>query len=251
MQIYHYLLIAIAINILLFIPGYLLKTDKLTDLSYSISFITLAIIGALVETITLGKLAVILMVIIWGIRLGGFLFIRIQKMKKDNRFDGIRESFLKFLRFWFLQGVSVWIIMLPSLFLLSGNGDEVCWIGGVIWLVGLIIETVADLQKYRFKQDPANKDEFISTGLWKYSRHPNYFGEIMCWVGIYIFAFPALTSLQQIIALASPLYIATILIFLTGIPPLEKSADKRWGSRKDYQEYKKRTSILIPWLLSP
>jgi steroid 5-alpha reductase family enzyme len=247
LNLFHYLLIALGINILMFIPAFRFKTDKLTDLSYSLTFIVLTIIAVILSKFTILKLIVSMMIIAWGLRLGIFLFIRIKKMKRDKRFDGMRESFFRFLKFWVLQGLAVWIILIPAFFFINSNLTEVMWIGFIIWVLGLIIESMADFQKYNFKQDKKNKDRFIQSGIWKYSRHPNYFGEILCWVGIYIFVFTSLTPLQKILSLASPLFIIILLLFVTGLPQLEKYADKKWGKQKDYQEYKRKTSILIPW----
>ena len=188
------------------------------------------------------------MVIAWALRLGIFLFVRIRKIQKDKRFDGIRESFLRFIKFWLLQGVTVFVILLPALFFITGDAARVWWLGLLVWLLGFLIESTADFQKYLFKQDKSNKDKFISTGIWRYSRHPNYFGEILCWLGIYIFVLPSLSLLQAAIALISPAAISFLLIFATGIPPLERYADKKWGNLKEYKEYKRSTSILIPWL---
>ena len=248
LNIFHYLIIALGINILMFIPAFKFKTDKLTDLSYSLTFIILIILALILSNITTTKIILSLMVLAWGLRLGIFLFIRIRKMKKDKRFDGMRESFFRFLKFWVLQGLAVWVILIPAFFFINSDIIKISWIGFIIWALGLIIESTADFQKYSFKQDKKNKDKFIQTGLWKYSRHPNYFGEILCWVGIYIFVFNSLTMLQKIIALVSPLFIIILLLFVTGLPMLEKYANKKWGKQKDYQEYRRRTSILIPWI---
>lgn len=248
LNIFHYLLIALGINILMFIPAFKFKTDKLTDLSYSLTFIILIILALILSNITTTKIILSLMVLAWGLRLGIFLFIRIRKMKKDKRFDGMRESFFRFLKFWVLQGFAVWVILIPSLFFINSKINEVIWPGLIIWALGLIIESIADFQKYAFKQDKKNKDKFIQTGIWKYSRHPNYFGEMLCWIGIYVFVFNSLTYIQKIIALSSPLFIIILLLFVTGLPMLEKYADKKWGKQKDYQEYKRKTSILIPWI---
>ena len=187
------------------------------------------------------------MVILWGLRLGSFLFIRINYSKKDKRFDGIRESFKKFLKFWSLQGVSVWIILIPFFLFMRTESNSVFWVGLFVWLIGLLIESVADIQKFLFSLKDKNKGEFIKSGIWKYSRHPNYFGEILCWFGIYLFVFPSLNLIQLLIGLISPIYISSLLIFFTGIPKLEEYADKKWGDRDDYQEYKENTNKLIPW----
>jgi steroid 5-alpha reductase family enzyme len=231
------LIFSMVFNILMFIPAFIFKTDKLTDLSYAITFIGLSIYIFLSKTFSIGNLLLFLMILAWALRLGTFLFIRIQKQKKDDRFDNIRNKFFKFLGFWLLQGFTVWIVML-SVILFDGKYNL---IGLLIWFCGLLIESFADAQKSRFIKNPKNKGDFISSGLWKNSRHPNYFGEIMCWVGVYVF------SGVWFFGIISPLYIFSLLSFVSGIPILEKKADKIWGKRKDYQEYKKSTSILVPW----
>ena len=246
--ILNYLLIAVGINMVMFIPGFLLKTDKLTDLSYSLSFIILIIVSVIFSDISPAKIVLSSMIIIWGLRLGIFLFIRIHKIRYDRRFDGIRESFLRFLRFWVLQGLAVWVILLPALLFISGETGRVSWVGIAVWALGLLTESFADFQKYRFNQKNRGKGKFINTGLWKYSRHPNYFGEILCWVGVYTFTFGSLSPTQKVIGLTSPLFIMVLLLFVTGIPLLEKQADIRGGSQKSYMDYKKKTSILIPWI---
>ncbi|MFW6025251.1 MAG: DUF1295 domain-containing protein [Candidatus Woesearchaeota archaeon] len=232
----------------MFIPAFLFKTDKLTDFSYSLTFIFLTLFAFFSKQIHLRNIIITIMIVLWALRLGIFLLIRIFKSKKDRRFDGIRESFLKFLQFWVLQGISVWIILIPTLFFFLSDYNNVYWSGLFIWAFGLSFEAISDYQKYQFKQKSKNKGDFINTGLWRYSRHPNYFGEILCWVGIYIFVFPTLTILESFIGLISPIYIASLIIFFTGIPKLEKYADKKWGNRRKYQEYKKRTNKLIPWI---
>ena len=247
-NILYYLLIALGINILMFIPAFIFKTDKLTDLSYSLTFIFLTLFALFRNDIHLRSIIITTMVLLWAIRLGGFLLIRIFKSKKDKRFDGIRESFLKFLQFWSLQGLSVWIILIPTLFFINNQHNNVFWSGLFIWAFGLSFETIADFQKFKFNKDPKNKGDFINVGLWRLSRHPNYFGEILCWIGIYVFVFPILTLTQTLIGLISPIFIASLLIFFTGIPKLEKYADKKWGKKKEYQRYKMNTNKLIPWI---
>lgn len=247
LTIFHYLLISIGINLLMFIPAFIFKTDKLTDISYALTFIIMVVAALIVSGLSAPALILALMVIAWGLRLGIFLFVRIGKMKKDRRFDGVRESFPKFVQFWVLQGLSVWVILVPALLFIIGRHTSVCWLGLLIWLIGLLVEAFADIQKYRFKQDKKNKAKFISTGLWRYSRHPNYFGEILCWLGIYLFVFRGFAALNKLFALISPLYITILLLFVTGLPQLEKYADQKWGKAKEYKEYKRKTSILIPW----
>ncbi|MGM5480802.1 MAG: DUF1295 domain-containing protein [Nanobdellota archaeon] len=240
-------LASVGLNILMFLPAFFFKTDKLTDLSYALSFILLSIIALSSERFSFPNVVIGFMILLWSLRLGMFLFIRINKMKKDKRFDDMRESFTGFLKFWILQGASVWIILLPALMFIFSSEKNIFWPGVIIWIIGILIESIADYQKFVFKNSAHNNGLFISTGLWKYSRHPNYFGEILCWVGVYMASLPSLTIIQQSIGLISPLYITILLLFVTGVPQLEQYADKKWGSRKRYQEYKRKTSLLIPW----
>ncbi len=252
MSIINLLYLAVGINIIGFLIAYRFKSDKLTDFSYGGTYIILALASYLKSGHhTRLNLLALICVILWAIRLAGFLLIRILKTKKDRRFDGVRENFWKFGQFWVLQGVSVWVILLPTLLIMDGSSESLTRLGLVgllIWAVGFSVETVADAQKFVFSQNLINKDKFINSGLWRYSRHPNYLGEILCWLGLYIFALPILSGWSIIIAIISPIYIAYLLIFVTGIPKLEAYADQKWGKNKDYQEYKKRTGTLVPFI---
>jgi steroid 5-alpha reductase family enzyme len=243
------LLISAAIQVILFIPAFLFRTDKLTDLSYGITFIILSFLALLLSEFDPAKLILFIMILLWALRLIIYLFVRIVKIKKDKRFDAIRNNPLKFFGFWFFQGISVWLILISSILFMDSASKTgiLTFIGIAIWGIGLAIETIADLQKFFFIINPKNKGKFISKGLWAYSRHPNYFGEILVWVGIYLFAFSSLMGLDRLFGLISPLYITILLLFVSGIPLLEKRADKRWGDDPDYQKYKRKTSILIPW----
>lgn len=244
------LLISLAVQIVLFIPAFLLKTDKLTDFSYSLTFIILSGLMYLRNDQDVLKLILFLMILTWGFRLGYYLVKRIWKIGRDKRFDEIRINLSKFLGFWLFQGAVVPLILLPSMYLFSTktNYSIILAIGCLIWFTGFLTETVSDLQKYRFINNPKNKGKWVDTGLWKFSRHPNYFGEILCWVGIYFYALTSLTDSQKLVALISPLTITILLLFISGIPMLEKKADKKWGSNKGYQKYKKETAVLIPFI---
>lgn len=244
------LFISLGINLLFFILASTFKTDKFTDFTYGLTFITLAIFFLLKnQTFYLSQVLLVAMVAIWGIRLIAYLLIRILKIKKDRRFNKIRENPLKFLQFWVFQGLAVWTIMLPSIYLLNKTESKllspVMVLGIFIWSFGLLIETVSDFQKFSFKNNPNNKNLWIQSGLWKYSRHPNYFGEMLCWWGIFIFALPFIQG-SSWLTIISPLFITFILLFVSGIPPLEKRYNNKYADNKKYQEYKKRTSILIP-----
>ncbi|MAZ41069.1 hypothetical protein CL654_03045 [bacterium] len=248
MELVFAFLVALGINLVMFVPAFIFKTDKLTDLSYGLSFLIVAWILYAQSDMGLGKVILLFMISLWAIRLSTYLFIRIRKIKKDKRFDGMRESFVRFLKFWVLQGVSVWMVLLPSILYFSSKDAELVtlsFVGIVLWGVGLLIETIADYQKYSFINKEENKRKWIESGLWKYSRHPNYFGEILHWVGIFVFTYPALMGIDVLIGTVGPLYIALLIIFVSGIPLLEKQADARWGNDSNYQNYKKKTSVLV------
>ncbi len=242
--------VSIALQIILFFPAYLFKTDKLTDMGYGLTFILLGLIFLLRSETTADKSLLFGMIFAWGLRLITYLVIRVIKVGKDARFDQIRGSFTKFLTFWVGQGFSVWIIMIPTLIYLNSDTSgfgPLSFLGFLIWGSGLFIETIVDLQKFKFKNNPKNKGKWIQSGLWKYSRHPNYFGEILCWVGVYTYCLNSLSGLNVLIGLVSPVFITSLLLFVTGIPKLEQRYDKKYGKKKKYQEYKRKTSKLILW----
>ncbi len=247
-----YFALALAVSLLIQIGFFIFaakyKTDKFTDLSYGLTFIILASLYFFYSERNLAQTIVTLMVVIWGIRLAYFLFQRILKTGKDKRFDGIRENFSRFLKFWIFQGVVVWIVLLPTLQILykPSSNNFYLFLGFAIWLAGFSIEAIADHQKRIFRNSNL-KNTFISSGLWKYSRHPNYLGEIILWWGIFIVSIPAQAGLS-VLTVVGPLTITYLLLFVTGIPPLEKSADDKFGNDPKYREYKKRTSILVPFV---
>lgn len=244
------LLFVVGLNAVLFLYAFYRQSDKLTDFSYATSFLSIALYGVLTNETSVVKWIIFGLVAAWAFRLGTFLVIRINAMGHDRRFDDRRKSFLKFGQFWIGQGIAAWVIMLGASLLFFTEGDletsTTMWVGVAVAAAGLLIETVADLQKFRFTQNKKNKGKWIEEGLWKYSRHPNYFGEIVVWYGVYLAVYTYLTDTEVIYAAISPLTISIILLFGTGVPILEKSADKRWGKDKKYQEYKRRTSLLIP-----
>lgn len=245
-------LFALGFNLLLFLPASILKTDKLTDISYAASFLMLAGIGFWWSDQTTMQKFAAGMIAVWALRLGGYLLIRILKQGKDRRFNGIRENPVTFLRFWVLQGLSVFVVMLPSSLLWQYPKTPpslFSCVGLAVFLIGLILETAADWQKLHFNNHRV-KNIWIDEGVWKLSRHPNYLGEMLVWIGIFLFIVPALSGIQILIAVLSPLYITTLLYFVSGIPILEKSANKRWGKEPTYIRYKKEVPVLIPALRS-
>ncbi|MBI5962342.1 MAG: DUF1295 domain-containing protein [Chloroflexi bacterium] len=244
--------LAFLIQWLAFIPAYLMQTEKFFDLTGSITYISVILIGVFFSPSADGRSVLLsALVVIWAIRLGSFLFGRIQKAGKDDRFDEIKPSFIRFLNVWTIQGLWVSFTMAAALVAVTTTTrkelDVFAIIGFLLWVFGFAIEVVADSQKGRFNANPDNKGKFIQTGLWSRSRHPNYFGEIILWFGVAVIAFPVLQGWQWA-ALISPLFVTLLLTRVSGIPLLEKKADKKWGGQEDYESYKKRTPALIPRL---
>lgn len=242
------LAICLGIQAVFFAFAAAFKTDKVTDLSYGLTFVIVAAtLLAESGSTTWPALVMAGMVVAWGVRLAGYLLFRILHIKRDARFDGVREHFWPFFKFWFFQGMAVWVIMLPVTlwFRAPGPWTVALTAGAAIWAIGLAIETAADQQKFAHKQTPGAK--WTDTGLWRFSRHPNYFGELLCWWGVFVAVSGTLSGVDWFIALLGPLAISSLLLFFTGIPTLQGSAERKWGADPAYQEYKRRTRLLVPW----
>jgi steroid 5-alpha reductase family enzyme len=243
--------VSIGINLAMFVPAYIKQTDTLTDISYAVSFGVLNTVGFLLSDKNWQHALIFFLINMWALRIGMYLLKRIKRMKVDHRFDEMRSVPLKFLQFWLLQGITVFVVMLAALLFYKNNymAGPVFWVGIVISVMGLAIETIADQQKSKFLQNSKNKGKYIDTGLWSRSRHPNYLGEMMMWAGVWVSIFTGLYSGTEVfVALISPLFIIGLISFVSGIPLLEKSADKKWGKSKEYVKYKKDTPVLLPKL---
>lgn len=237
---------------LVFIPAYLLQTEKFFDLTGSITYISVISLAALLSAgLDVRSILLWALVVIWAGRLGTFLFRRVRKAGRDDRFDEIKPSFFRFLNVWTIQGLWVTFTMAAALAAITSTNhkplDGFAIVGFLIWLAGFAIEVTADAQKSRFNANPDNKGKFISSGLWSRSRHPNYFGEIVLWVGVTVIALPVLQGWQWV-ALISPVFVTLLLTRVSGVPLLEKKADEKWGGQADYEAYKKNTPPLIPRL---
>ena len=244
--------LAFLIQWLAFIPAYLLQTEKFFDLTGSLTYITVTVIAVLLSPVVDGRSILLLaLVVIWAARLGTFLFRRIQKAGKDDRFDEIKPSFLRFLNTWTLQGLWVTFTLAAALAAITTATRKdlglFALVGFLVWAFGFSIEVVADAQKSRFRANPENRGKFINTGLWARSRHPNDFGEIVLWIGVAIIALPVLRGWQWV-TLISPIFVALLITRVSGVPMLEKKADEKWGGQEDYEAYKKSTPVLIPRL---
>lgn len=223
------------------------QSDHLTDISYSFCFILVTTYFLLVnDQITSYHLILALMVVLWGIRLGGFLFYRIKKIGRDIRFDEFRGSKKGFLKFWILQSISIWIIVLPVIMGLKGATYEINYIAIGLWLVGWIMESIADFQKFKFRST-ATPLLFIKTGLYKYIRHPNYLGEILVWIAIFWYVIPVLQGYQWLTVI-SPIWVVILLVGVSGIPLIEKTNLIKYASNSDFKDYTKKTWRLIPFI---
>ena len=243
---------AFLIQWIAFIPAMLKRTEKFFDLVGSITYLSVTLLSfALVPEADLRSYLLAAMVCIWAGRLGSFLFTRIHKAGSDQRFDKLKNSFVQFIGAWTLQGLWVTFTMAAALAGITSAKREpigvLALFGTLIWLTGFLLEAIADHQKSAFKKDPENRDSFIQSGLWSISRHPNYLGEIILWVGVSIVAIPVLQGWQWAM-LSSPFFVALLLIRVSGIPLLEKKADEKWGGQSDYESYKKNVALLVPKL---
>jgi steroid 5-alpha reductase family enzyme len=241
---------ALGLNLTGFIVAFNFGTDKMTDISYALTFAGIGVFGILHDWSSPAKWVVSLLVLVWAARLGGYLLYRIHTIGRDTRFDTMRHVWWRFGGFWLLQALAAWIVMLPATLLSQvpqvADIQLLVIIGAILALGGIVFEGISDHQKFTFMRNPLNRGKWMDSGLWAYSRHPNYFGEILTWVGVFVCCSPWLHGNAFFVGLISPVFIALLLIFVSGIPLLEKSADKKYGTNPQYQAYKRSTSILIP-----
>ena len=247
------LIIAFAIQWIAYIPAYFFQTETFYDLTGSLTYLSVFIYCLIAtqsfENLIYGNLIVAGAVIIWAIRLGSFLFARVHKSGKDGRFDSIKTSFSQFLMTWTLQGMWVFICSSAALVAISSptgiimNG--VFFAGFILFVLGFIVEIVADNQKSVFRSKSENQDAFINQGLWSRSRHPNYFGEITLWTGITVMSLPSFTGMNYL-AIFSPVFTYLLLNHISGIRILEARGKEKWGHLDEYNQYKKDTPKLFP-----
>ena len=241
---------------IIFIPSFLAKTEKFYDITGTGAYlVTLYIASSLTsyssgESLEIRTKIIIGMVSFWAIRLGVFLFIRVLRVGEDRRFREAKKSFSKYLVWWTMSGLWVFLTTANALTLIINNkkldNNFLFYFGVIIWVVGIVFEIVADEQKRKFRLDKSNKGTFICSGLWSISRHPNYFGELILWIGIALVSLPTLHGFQYV-TLISPIFIYFLLTRISGVNLLEESADKKWGDLTEYIKYKKSTPVLIPF----
>ena len=253
--VYVLCLVIFTIHISVFIPSYIYQTEHYYDLTGGITFISSVVLLTTGRYLYFGtidyvSLIVSLLVSLWTIRLSSFLFLRVKRTGQDVRFSEIKKDFKRFLLAFILSGLWVFTCLLPSIVVLTSSKsielDIITISGIIIWVFGFIFEVVADKQKTEFNKK--NKGRFISTGLWSLTRHPNYFGEFMLWAGLAIISIPYLYGINYNV-LTSPLFIYLLLTKVSGVNLLEEIGEKRWGSEKEYQDYKKNTPKFFPKFL--
>jgi len=244
-------LLCIGLQWLMFIPSAFLLTEKFFDMTGTASYFVLAVFSLVRgKTFHLRQLVVTLFVLVWSVRLGAFLYLRVQRAGKDGRFDEIKHNLPRFFNMWTIQGLWVFLTELP-LFCLNSIQHDVefpqwtDYTGMVCAAIGFAFEVIADNQKTEFQANPENEGKWIQTGLWQFSRHPNYFGEILFWIGICLISTTVFSGTQWM-CVESPVFVAFLLIKVSGIPLLEKRADMKWGDQAEYQAYKEQTPVLVP-----
>ena len=241
-----------AIQIIVFIPSFIFRTEHYYDLTGGITYISTVVIALILKNsyqgIDLISLLLGSMVIIWATRLSSFLFLRVKKSGEDVRFKKIKHSFSWFLMTFMLQGMWVFMCIFPALIVISSFNSEInnyAIVGSAVWLFGFLFEIVADNQKSNFNK--FNKGKFISTGLWSITRHPNYFGEFILWLGITIASLGYIDHYKYIVLL-TPIFVYLLLTRVSGVNLLEEIGEKRWGNSKEYQKYKEKTPLFFPKL---
>lgn len=226
------------------------RTDKLTDIAYWGTFFLL-VLGLYLWWSTQNMLHTILLILIscWSLRLALYLFLRVLALGKDKRFDGIREQKHAFIKFRLLQWIVIFLLLVPIIRAMWANDPSVTWYT-LLWIVfawgGIMLESIADRQKFRFKQQYPTRR--CAIGVWSKIQYPNYLGEIMVWVGIYLICLSTLYWNQVVLWLISPFTVIWLLIFVTWIPPLEEAHQKKWWTEKEWKDYTTTTPKLIPWI---
>jgi len=232
-----------------FVAALLRKRNDIADVAWGLGFVLTGLVSlaAAGEYAPRGLLATGL-VAIWGVRLALHIFLRNRGKGEDPRYRKWREEWGRwflprsFLQVFMLQGALLVLVATPLIFVNAAPASPLSWIdglGALVWLAGFFFETVGDLQLSRFLRDPANRGKLMTGGLWRYTRHPNYFGEVTLWWGIWLLAAAVPNGWATVIG---PLAITFLILKVSGIPMLEE----RYEGRADFQEYKRRTSAFFP-----
>ncbi len=235
---------------LIFIIAVIKKNNGIVDIAWGLGFILVALFNFFyIPGFTARQLLVTLLIVLWGIRLAHYVNCRNKNKPEDFRYANWRREWGKYwmIRTYFqvfmFQGLFMLIVVSPVFILHYDTGGKLGLleiIGSAVWIIGFLFESIGDLQMMNFKKNPANKGKIITSGVWKYTRHPNYFGESAMWWGIFLIVVNIANGLWGII---SPATITFLLLFVSGIPLLEK----KYKDNPEFQEYARKTSIFIPW----
>ncbi len=241
--------VSFVLHWIIFIPSFAFQTEHYFDLTGSISYLSaVALAFYLNPSVDPRDLLIGLLIVVWAVRLGSFLFMRVKQDGKDDRFTIMKTQFHWFLMTWTLGGLWVFLTMAAGLAAITSDTTQpfglMAYLGLALWIFGFSIEVIADRQKRVFKKDQQKDKEFITSGLWAWSRHPNYFGEITLWIGLTLIALPVLSG-WQLVTLISPVFVYILLTKISGIPLLENRGMKKWGSDPEYIDYVNRTPALI------
>ena len=241
--------ISYVLHWIIFIPSFIYQTEHYFDLTGSISYLTgVGVAFYLNPSVDPRDLIIGAMIVIWAVRLGTFLFMRVKQDGKDGRFTVMKTQFHWFLMTWTLGGLWVFLTMAAGLAAITSNVTApmgiMTYIGIALWIFGFSIEVIADKQKRIFKKQPNKEKEFITSGLWAWSRHPNYFGEITLWFGLTLIALPVLSG-WQLVTLISPIFVYILLTRISGVTMLEARGMKKWGDDPEYLNYIKDTPKLM------
>jgi len=238
-----------AFMVFMFVMAQIKKNNSIVDIGWGIGFILIAIsLLITVNPLDAKDLLISAMIAVWGVRLALHIYIRAKGKPEDFRYAqwrkdwGDKAAVYAFFKVFMLQGAIMLFVALPLMVVFNSFDVQLTMIsfaGLLIFITGFLFESIGDYQVYRFKKDPVNKGKIITTGLWKYTRHPNYFGESLLWWGIGIFA---VGSDLFWLAFASPLLINFLLVKVSGVPMLEK----KYEGRDDWEKYKKVTPAFVP-----
>ena len=241
--------VSFVLHWIIFIPSFAFQTEHYFDLTGSISYLSaVALAFYLNPSVDPRDLLIGLLIVVWAVRLGSFLFMRVKQDGKDDRFTIMKTQFHWFLMTWTLGGLWVFLTMAAGLAAITSDTTQpfglMAYLGLALWIFGFSIEVIADRQKRVFKKNQQKDKEFITSGLWAWSRHPNYFGEITLWIGLTLIALPVLSG-WQLVTLISPVFVYILLTKISGIPLLENRGMKKWGSDPEYIDYVNRTPALM------
>lgn len=231
-----------------FLVAVFAKRNDVADIAWGMGFVLMSWIAFVSSDYSTRSLLVNTLVTVWGVRLSWHIARRNLKKPEDERYAAWRRDWKYFylrsyVQVFLLQGLLLYLILLPVLFIHASVTTPLHLLdllGTVVWTIGFLFESIGDCQLRTFLLDPANRGKIMDRGLWKYSRHPNYFGEVVQWWGIVLFAVSLPGGLFTII---SPLLITFLILFVSGVPLLEK----KYAGRPDFEAYKKRTSMFVPW----